>query len=111
MVPQRHSQPFALPHPLGLLVVLRLHVTDFGFGDRVNEGDVLTLFQIEVVAFAANGHALAVLAWVVPHEVVHGADVEVLLELLGIRAPDDEVEPISKRNHGYSTPINRASPR
>ena len=46
----------------------------------VDEGDVLTLLEVEVLAFAAHRHALVVLARVVPKQVVDRADTEVLLE-------------------------------
>ena len=71
---------------------------------------MLTLFELEVLAFTSHRHAVAVLARVVPQQVVDGADAEVLLERLrGLRA-DDAVEPVGERDHGYSTPINSASP-
>ena len=46
MLAQRHPQPLAFPHSLGLLVELRFHLTDFGIGDDVDEGDVLAFFEV-----------------------------------------------------------------
>ncbi len=46
-----------------------------------------------------------------PQQIVHRANAEVLLELAGALLADDEIEPVIQRDHGYSTPINKASPR
>ena len=53
---------------------------------------------------------VAVLARVVPQQVVDRADAEVLLERLGGLGADDVVQPSVSATTVYSTPISSASP-
>ncbi len=66
---------------------------------------------LEVLTLIEHGRAVAVLARVVPQQVVDGADAEVLLERPGGLLAEDVVQPVGQHGHGYSTPISNASPR
>ena len=70
---------------------------------------MLALF--ELLALADDRHAVAVLARVVPQQIVDGADAEVLFERVGGLLAEHVIQPIGQQGHGYSTPISRASPR
>src|SRR6476660_9334152 len=70
----------------------------FGLCNRVDKGDVLT-FLSRFAVLAEHGCARAVLPRIVPKQVVDRTYVEVLLEGTGRLLTDDEVEPVSKRNH------------
>jgi hypothetical protein len=64
-----------------------------------------------LVAGVPHCHPFGVAAWIVAQQIIDGPDAEHLVEGLGGFRPDDVVEPVAKRRHGYSTPISRASPR
>jgi hypothetical protein len=66
---------------------------------------------LEVLTLTEHRHSVAVLARVVPQQVVDGANAEVLLERTRGLLADDVVQSIGQRGHGYSTPISNASPR
>src|SRR5215203_5987441 len=82
---------------------------DFRLRDDVDEGYVLTF--LEVHSLVEHGHSVAVLAWVVPQQVVDGADTEVLLERSGGFLAEDVIQPVGQYGHRYSTPMSKASPR
>ena len=71
---------------------------------------MLTLGR-SLVAGAAHTRALDVAAWVMAEQVVDGADTEHLVEWVRGFGAKDVIQPVTERDHGYSTPINRASPR
>jgi hypothetical protein len=96
--------------PALTLAGLLLHEFGFGIGDLVDERDVLTFLELEVLALAAHRHAVAVGARIVPEQVVDGVDPEVRLQRVRGLGPDDEVQPVDESGHRYSTPISRASP-
>ena len=109
MVTEGDAQPLAFPSSAGFLVELRLHITGLGVGDDVDESDVLSLFEAQVLVLTTNGHPLAVLARVMPKEVVDGAYPEVLLELSRVRSAEDELEAIRQPDH--ATPPRSAARR
>src|SRR5436305_543394 len=79
-------------------------------GDLVDERDVLALGWLFVVS-AADGGAFDVAARVMAQQVVDRADAEHLVERARSFGADDVIQPVTERDHGYSTPINSASPR
>ena len=79
-------------------------------GDLVDKRDVLTCGG-PLVAGAAHACALDVAAWVVAEQVVDGADTEHLVERVRGFGAKDVIQAVTERDHGYSTPINSASPR
>src|ERR1700759_4043930 len=79
-------------------------------GDLVDQRDVLTLGR-SLVAGAAHTRALDIAAWVMAEQVVDGADNEQLVQWGCGFGAKDVIQPVTERDHGYSTPINRASPR
>jgi hypothetical protein len=80
------------------------------FGDLVDERDVLTVRRLIVVEATHTG-ALDVAAGIVAKQVVDGADTEYLVKRVRSFGADDVIQPVAQRHHGYSTPINSASPR
>ena len=82
---------------------------EFGPPDHPDQGDVLT--GLGQVVLAEHPAAVAVLARVVPQQVVDGADTQHLLQARGGLGADEAVEAIGQGGHRYSTPISRASPR
>jgi hypothetical protein len=71
---------------------------------------VLAFGRLFVVG-APDGGAFDVTAGVVPEQVVDRADTEHLVERAGSFGPDDVIQAVAERHHGYSTPISSASPR
>src|ERR1700722_10545352 len=106
---QGDAQILTLLLLLRLLVVQRPHVTGLGFGDDVDECDVFAF--LEFLALTEHGHPVAVLARVMPQQIVDRADAEVFLERTGGLLAKDVVKPVGQHGHDYSTPISNASPR
>ena len=69
-----------------------------GFGDGVDEGDVLTGLR-RIIVFAEDRGPPVVLARVVPQQVIDGQDAEHLVEQARRLLTDDVVQPVGEGGH------------